>query len=127
MIFRTVLAIGMIVTGVAAALAQQDAVKARKDLMSANAKQFYGALGRIQRGQDPYDQAKIDAAFAVLADDSQKVVAAFTPNVMPSAPSDYDASAKIWQNKADFDAKAASFAKAVSDNRATAKNAETLK
>jgi len=127
MIFRTVLAVSAIAIGVTAAFAQQDAVKARKDLMSSNGKQFYGVLGRIQRGQEPYDQAKIDAAFATLADESKKVEAAFTPNMMPSAPSDYDASAKIWQNKADFDAKAANFVKAVADNRGAAKNVETLK
>lgn len=127
MMFRPVLALTILAIGVSAAVAQQEAVKARKDLMSDNGKQFYGVLGRIQRGQMPYEQAKVDAALAALSEDAGKLGPAFAPNVMPASSSDYDASAKVWQNKADFDAKVASFVKAVADNRSSVKDLESLK
>jgi cytochrome c556 len=126
MISRFIFAIAALGIGLTPAMAQ-DAVKARKDLMSANGKQFYGVLGRMQRGQEPYDQAKVDAAFAALAEDAGKVNAVFATKAMPEKRSDYDASPKIWENKTDFDAKAAAFTKAVADNRAAAKNVDTLK
>lgn len=127
MIFRTVLTVAAVAVGVTAAMAQQDPVKARKDLMSANGKQFYGVLGRMQRGQEPYDQIKVDAAITALAEDASKVTAVFATKALPEKRSDYDASPKIWESKADFDAKAAAFVKAVADNRATAKTLDTLK
>jgi cytochrome c556 len=127
MIFRSAFAVIALVAGMTAAVAQQEAVEARKDLMSDHGRQFYGVLGRMQRGQEPYDQAKVDAAFAALAADATKVSAAFATKAMPEKRSDYDASPKIWENKADFDAKAAAFVKAVTDNRGTAKNLDTLK
>jgi cytochrome c556 len=127
MMTRTVLAAVAVAIGVSAAVAQQDAVKARKDLMSSFAKPYYGDLRKMVRGQEPYDRAKASAGFAVFADDSQKLAAAFAPNVMPATPSDYDASPKIWQNKADFDAKVAAFVKAAADNRDAAKDLDSLK
>lgn len=127
MIFRTVLVISAIAVGVTAAMAQQDVVKARKDLMTDNAKQFFGVLGKIQRGHDAYDQAKVDAAFTALTEDAKKYAAAFASDAMPATPSDYDASPKIWQNKADFDAKAANLAKAIAENRNVPKDLDTLK
>ena len=126
MMLRFALALGLLAGGLSAATAQE-AVKARKDLMSDYGKQFYGALGKIQRAQEPYDQAKVDAAFSAIKEDANKMPAVFTPNVMPEKKSDYDASAKIWQNKADFDAKIANFTKAVADNSSAAKNVDTLK
>ena len=127
MIFRTVLALGAIVIGVTAAIAQQEAVKARKDVMGAIAKPYYGVLARMNRGQAPYDQAAASAALNLIAAESSKVATAFAPNVTPATQSDYDASPKIWQNKADFDAKAAAFVKAVAENKDTAKNLDTFK
>lgn len=117
MILRSIIALAAIGIGLSTAIAQQDAVKVRKDLMGANAKQFYGVLGRMQRGQEPYDQAKVDAAIATLAEDVGKIGAVFSIKAMPEKRSDYDASPKIWENKADFDAKTAALVKAVADNR----------
>ena len=127
MIFRAVLAISAVAIGVTAAMAQQDAVKTRKDLMESNAKQFYGVLGRMQRGQIPYEQAKVDVALKAIADETGKYTPAFATNAMPATQSDYDASPKIWQNKADFDAKVANYVKAVNENRNGAKDLATLK
>ena len=127
MLFRTVLAVSAIAIGVTAALAQQDPIKARKDLMAANAEKFYGVIGRMQRGQIPYDQANVDAAIAAVTDNAPKIAAAFASNAMPATQSDYDASPKIWQNKADFDTKAADFVNTITGNRNAITNIDTLK
>ena len=126
MILRTMLAIGTIALGIGAAQAQE-AVKARKDVMGAIAKPYYGVLARMNRGQAPFDQAAATAALGLIAAESQKVAAAFAPNVQPDKKSDYDASPKIWQNKADFDAKLAAFVKAAEDNKAGAKDLDSMK
>lgn len=126
MMFRTTLAVAAIATCVTAAAAQE-AVKARKDVMGAIAKPYYGVLSRMNRGQTPFDAAAANAALATIAAESQKVAAAFAPNVQPEKKSDYDASPKIWQTKADFDAKLAAFVKAAEDNKAAAKDFDSFK
>lgn len=126
MILRIAVVACVAAAGLGTAAAQEE-VKARKGVMGAIAKPWYGVLSRTQRGQMPYDQAAIDAAFSALATESQKIAGAFAPNVQPASQSDYDASPKIWQSKPDFDAKAQAFVKAVADNRGNAKNLDSLK
>lgn len=126
MIFRTMLAIAAITVCIGAAQAQE-AVKARKDVMGAIAKPYYGVLARMNCGQAPFDQAAANAAFALIATELQKVAAAFAPNVQPEKKSDYDASPKIWQNKADFDAKLAAFVKAAEENKGGVTNLDGMK
>jgi cytochrome c556 len=126
MIFRTMLVIGAVIAGVSAAPAQE-AVKARKESMGAIAKPYYGVLARMNRGQAPFDATAANAALNLIAAESTKVAAAFAPNVQPEKKSDYDSSPKIWQNKADFDAKLAAFVKAAEENKNGAKDLESMK
>jgi cytochrome c556 len=116
-----------IVAGVHVVLAQQDAIKMRKDIMGENAKQWYGVVGRTVRGQLPYDQAKIDAAFASVAGSLPKFATLFPADSKPTTKADYDASPKVWEDKAGFDAKAANMTKLIADNRGKAKDTESLK
>lgn len=79
----------------------------------------------MMRGQAPFDAAKVDAAFSQWADTAQKLPGLFPPG---SDKGDTRASPKIWQNKADFDAKATAFGKAVAENRDKAQQSvENLK
>ena len=126
MIIRTVLVASAIAAGITAAAAQE-AVKARKDVMGAMAKPYYGVLARMNRGQAPFDAAAANAALATIAAESQKVSPVFAANVTPEKKSDYDASPKIWQNKADFDAKLAAFVKAADENKGGAKDLDSMK
>jgi cytochrome c556 len=126
MILRITLAVGAIAVCMTAATAQE-AVKARKDVMGVMAKPYYGVLARMNRGQVPYDQAAANAGLALIATESQKIAAAFVPNVTADKKSDYDASPKIWQNKADFDAKLAAFVKAAEENKNGAKDLDSMK
>jgi cytochrome c556 len=81
----------------------------------------------MNRGQAPFDQAAASVALGLIATESQKIAAAFVPNVTPDKKSDYDASPKIWQNKADFDAKLAAFVKAAEENKNGAKDLDSMK
>jgi cytochrome c556 len=127
MMSRTLLALTAIAIGVTAAVAQEDPIKARKDVMDTFAKPFYGVLGRTARGQLPYDQAKVDEAINAIAAEAPKIQAAFQTRALAEKKSDYDASPKVWDNKADFDAKAANLVKVVSENKNAAKDLNTMK
>ncbi len=111
-----VLAIGF---GVTAVMAQQDPVKMREDLMKQN-DDHAKAVVLMMRGQQPFDAAAVDAAFKQWADTAQKLPGLFPENSKTGG--DNRASPKIWLNKKDFDAKAAAFAKAVTENHDKAKS-----
>jgi cytochrome c556 len=73
----------------------------------------------MMRGQVPYDAAKVEAAFTQWANTAQKLPSLFPDN--SKSGQNTRAAPKIWMTKADFDAKAAEFGKAVADNRDKAK------
>jgi cytochrome c556 len=83
------------------------------------------ALNKMVRGENPFDAAKVNAAFAQWEETAQKI-----PNLFPEPPKagqETRALPKIWENKADFEAKIAAFAKAVADNKDKAKTLDELK
>jgi|tagenome__1003787_1003787.scaffolds.fasta_scaffold19595913_2 cytochrome c556 len=129
MIARATLAVGGLVIGLSAvAVAQQDVIKARKDLMNSNGRAYYVTLNRMQRGQEPYDQAKVDAAMTELTRDMPNLAKLVPPESKPTKPAeDFDASPKIWENKADFDSKLAAMIKILDENKGKAKNVDSLK
>jgi cytochrome c556 len=101
--------------GAVSVIAQSNPIAARMALMKAN-NDNVRTVGEMIRGQAPFDAAKVEAAFAQWADTAQKL-----PGLFPDDSKTGDktrAAPKIWQTKADFDAKAAAFAKAVAGNRA---------
>ncbi len=109
----------MAVAAASAVLAQSDPIVTRQALMKENNNNAI-AVVRMMRGLAPFDAAKVDAAFAQWADTAQKF-----PSLFPETSKTGHktrASTKIWLTKADFDAKAAAFGKAVADNRAKAKS-----
>jgi cytochrome c556 len=123
---RTVLAMAAVAIGVSAVVAQTaDPISARKALMKSNG-QNLGALNRMVRGEDPFDAAKVAAAFTTWGENAPKIAGLFPPtsNVGGEATR---ALPKIWDNKADFEAKAAALAKAVADNKDKAKTLDELK
>ena len=120
---RIVLAVAMIAVGVTAVVAQSDPLAARKALMKANNDNARN-LVRITRGEEPYDAAKVNAAFAQWAETAQKFGALFPDN---SKTGETRATPKVWETRSDFNTKIAEFAKAVADNRDKAKNVEEVK
>jgi len=130
---RAVIVTSVLAIGLVAALAQSDPIAERKDIMGLNGKNFYGDLNKMSKGQAPYDQAKVNAAFEEIVSSAKKFPALFPDTAKPGAktsasPDDkYSASPKVWENKADFDAKNADLIKVVSSVRGGVNNVDTLK
>jgi cytochrome c556 len=117
MYLRTTLPVFAVVLSVGAAVAQSDPVKTREDLMKQN-NEHAKTVVQIMKGQKPFDSKAVEAAFAQWAETAQKLPSLFPDNAKIGG--DNRASPKIWENKKDFEAKAAAFGKAVADNRTKA-------
>ena len=125
---RVLLVAGALLLSVGVGVAQQDSVKSVQDTMKANGKNLGGVLAPMFKGEKPYDQAAVDAALTQLDDTAKKLPAMFPASVKDAKwEGDYSPSPKIWEDKAGFDAKVASFAKAVTDAKAKIKDLDTLK
>ena len=124
---RIAVMVGMMVLGVGAVMAQQDALKQAETVMKGNGKNA-GALAAIVKGEKPYDQATVDAALAQFDDTAKKLPTLFPASLKGAKPSgDYSISPKVWSDKAGFDEHAASFGKAVTDAKASIKDLDSLK
>jgi cytochrome c556 len=121
---RTVLGMAVFVAAASVAMAQSDSLSQRKALMKGNG-QGAGALSKMAKGEEPYDQAKVNAAFAQISEAAHKAPALFPE--APKAGEETRALPKIWETKSDFDAKMANFTKAVNDNKDKVKNVDDLK
>ena len=122
-------AAGVLVATIAFGQGQgEDPIRARKEMMKTWGGHA-GALNRMNRGQENYDQAKVDAALRDFSAGLQRLPALFGDDAKPRGPSpdEYAASPKIWEDKAGFQAQAAKFAQAVEGARGKITNAETLK
>lgn len=119
MYLRTTLVALAIGFSVGAVVAQSDPIAARKALMKGNNDNARIAV-QMMRGQQPFDAAKVEAAFAQWAETAQKLPGLFPENSKTGEKT--RATPKIWQNKNDFDQKAAAFAKSVAENRDKAKS-----
>jgi cytochrome c556 len=107
---RTVFVVAAIALGVSVAVAQQDPIKERKQLMKGNADQAkIGAA--MAKGEQPFDLEKARKIFATFEETAVKAPALFPPNSAdePTADDPYSASAKIWENMDDFKAKFSKF------------------
>ncbi len=124
---RIVVVVGALVLGIGAVMAQQDAVKNAQTFMKGNGKNA-GALAAIVKGEKPYDQATVDTALAQFEETAQKLPTLFPDSIKGlKADGDYSSSPKVWEDKAGFSEHITSFAKAVADAKAQAKDLDTLK
>jgi cytochrome c556 len=125
---RTVVVVGTLLLGVGAVMAQQDLVTQAQNMMKANGKNLGGVLSPMFKGEKPYDQAAVDAALTQLDDTAKKLPTLFPASVKDAKwEGDFSPSPKIWEEKAGFDAKIASFAKVVSEAKAKIKDMDSLK
>lgn len=125
---RIVLVTAVIAIGVTAVGAQSNPVGERNALMSSMWRDAWGPITRMVQGKDPYDQAKVDAGFTRVLDIANKARPLWPDNAKGAAPNaTYTSSAKIWENKGDFEAKLADLVKEVNANRPKATNLEGLK
>jgi cytochrome c556 len=124
---RIALAAAALAVGIGAASGQADLVKERAMLMFRQG-EAVGSLTRMARGQAPYDQGKVDEAIVVLIGTSGKLPGLFPVTAKGQSPdSDYYATAKVWENKADFDARLAKLSADIAANGPKAKSPDGLK
>jgi cytochrome c556 len=125
---RTVVAVGALLLGIGAVMAQQNLVKQSQDTMKANAKNLGGVLIAMVKGEKPYDQTAVNAALAQL-DETAKKLPTMYPDSLKSAKfdGDYSPSPKLWEDKADFQSKIDNFAKIVTEAKAKVKDLDSLK
>ena len=125
---RTVVVVGALLLGAGAVMAQQDVAVKQDNLMRTQGKAMYGVISKTVKGEIPYDQKAVDSAIADLEQSVPTI-----PNVFATNPKQdvvdatYGSSQKIWQNKADFDAKIPPVAKAIADVKGKVKDKASLK
>ncbi|WP_407155583.1 c-type cytochrome [Bradyrhizobium sp. STM 3557] len=125
---RTVVAVGALLLGIGAVMAQQDLVKHDQDTMKANAKNLGGVLIAMVKGEKPYDQTAVSAALAQLDETAKKLPTMFPDSVKGAKfDGDYSPSPKLWEDKAGFQARIDSFAKIVAEAKAKVKDLDSLK
>jgi cytochrome c556 len=122
------LLLGVGLLGIAAAMAQQDVAVKQDNLMRAQGKSLYGVIGKMARGDTPYDQAAVDSAIAELETDVPTIATVFAQNPKEDVVNaTYGSSPKVWENKADFDSKVPPVIKAVADVKGKIKDVDSLK
>ena len=125
---RTAIAMGALLLGVGAAMAQQEIAVKEDNLMRAQAKSLYTVMLKMVKGEVPYDQAAVNAAIAQLEESVPTIPSVFATNPKQDVvDATYGSSQKIWQNKADFDSKVPAVAKAIADVKGKIKNVASLK
>jgi cytochrome c556 len=123
MMIRTVLAVAALALGVSVAAAQ-DPIAARRALMKNNGDQAKAGVAMI-KGEAPFDLAKAQAILAAFQDTATKAPALFPDNSKTGG--DTAADPKIWDNKADFNAKMAKFGDDSKAAAASVKDLDTFK
>jgi cytochrome c556 len=125
---RTVVVAGVLLLGVGAVMAQQDIAVKQDNLMRGQGKSMYGVIQKMTKGDIPYDQKAVDAAIAQLAESVPTIPKVFATNPKQDVvDANYGSSPKIWQNKADFDAKVPPVAKTIADVKGSIKDVASLK
>lgn len=125
---RIAVAAAAIVAVTSFALAQ-DPVAQRKELMGITGSHGYGTLPKMVRGEDPYDQAKVDAAFAEMIEAADQLAPLFPEGTANETRPDsrYMASPKIWENKTDFDARLKKYIASLAEAKGKVTDLDTLK
>lgn len=119
---------GALVLGIGAVSAQQDIVKDRQTQMKATGRALGGTLSAMAKGDKPYDQAAVDAAFTTLTETATKLPALFPDSTKGlKEGNEYASSPKVWEDKAGFAAHIADFSKAVSETKGKVKDLDSLK
>ena len=119
-----VASIAAVALGVSVAVAQQDVIKERKDIMKGNGDQAkIGAA--MAKGEAPFDLAAAQKVFATFADAAGKMPSLFPDN--SKTGEDTAALPKIWEDVADFKARFVKFGDDAKAAQASVKDLDTFK
>jgi cytochrome c556 len=125
---RMVMVAGGVLLGASAVMAQQEIAVQQDNLMRAQAKSMYNVIGKMVKGDIPYDQEAVDTALADLEMNVAKIATVFATNPNEDVKdARYTSSPKIWQNKADFDSKIPPVTNAIAEFKGKVKNLDQLK
>lgn len=127
---RTVLATAAIVTGIAAVAAESEPIiKQRNGLMASMWKDGFAASYRMSKGREPFDEVRVEAGLAKMAEIVAQLPPLWPPNSKPPAKPNakYSSSLKIWDNKPDFEAKLAKLTQSINESRGKAKDLDSVK
>lgn len=114
-----------IATSVVAALS--DPIRERNDLMRALGKEGYNVLSSMDKGRLDFDKTSVEASLARMSDILKQLPPLWPANSKPKPPLPrYSSSLKIWETKADFDAKLAKLAATVEESRGKVTDSESL-
>ena len=124
---RVLVVAGVLLLSVGAVVAQQEVANQTQTTMKATGRAM-GSLAPMVKGEKPYDQAVVDTALTQLNDTAKKLPAMFPESIKGlKIEGDYSSSPKVWEDKAGFDAKIASFAKVITEAKAKIKDLDSLK
>ena len=125
---RILIVAGTLVLGAGAVMAQQDLAVQQDNLMRSIAKNQYGIILKMTKGEIPYDQKQVDQAIASIETDVGKIAKTFETNPKQDVVNaTYGASPKVWQNKADFDSKIPPVQKAIAEVKGKITDVASLK
>ena len=105
---KTLIVVGCMFTLVGTSVAQSDPIVDRQELMKGNGKATKD-VGGMLKGDVKFDLATVQAALKVYVDTAAKAPALF-PDTSKTGH-DTEALPKVWETKADFDAKFVQFGK----------------
>jgi len=121
---RPVLAVAILALGVTALSAQSDPIAARKALMKENGEQSKVATEMIE-GKRPFSLDAAKKVFTTFAETGEKAPALFPDSSKTGG--DTGALPAVWENKTDFDARLAKFAKDAKSAGEATKDADSFK
>ena len=126
----TLAAVAAVALGVGVAVAQQDVIKQRKDLMKANGDQAKIATAMV-KGERPFDLAAAKKVFATFQDAAAKM-----PNLFPASSKSeagspvadkFTPTDKVWTDMDDFKARFAKFGNDAKKAEASVKDLNDFK
>jgi cytochrome c556 len=125
---RTMIVAGTLLLGAGAVMAQQEIAVQQDNLMRSIAKNQYGVIQKMTKGDIPFDKKAADQAIANIEADVAKIAKTFAVNPKQDVvDATYGSSQKIWQNKADFDSKIPPVQKAIADAKGKITDVASLK
>jgi cytochrome c556 len=126
----TVASIAAVALGLGVAVAQQDVIKERKDLMKANGDQAKIAAA-MSKGERPFDLAAAKKIFATFANAAGKMPNLYPPNSKSEAGSPaadkFTPTDKVWTDMDDFKARFAKFGDDAKKAEASVEDLDTFK
>ncbi len=100
---RKIFVAGLLIAGVSTAFAQNDPIAQRQATMKGVGQLWYGDIGKMMKGEIPYNHATVTSAIEKMAAAGKAMPALFPDNSKTGGET--KALPAVWEKKADFDAR----------------------